>query len=73
MRVLYVNTDGGGFASLVEVAPGLSVEQFFAEKVPYGKPTDYLVRVNRLPVAGSEVLKEGDRITCTPLKIEGAA
>lgn len=73
MRVMYVNADGGGFANYVEVADGLTVEQFFAEKVPCDKPKDYLVRVNRLPVAGSEVLKEGDRITCTPLKIEGAA
>ena len=33
---------------------------------------DYLIRVNRLPVSGDQVLQPGDRISITPTKIQGA-
>ena len=49
------------------------MEQFFNEKMPSRKPEDYLIRVNRQPVARDCVLQENDRVTVTPLKIEGAA
>ena len=73
MKVLYVNNDGGGFADYVEIPAGITVQQFFAERVPHGKPQDYLIRVNRQPVAADQVLQEGDRVSLTPTKIEGAA
>jgi len=57
----------------VEAADGTTVEQFFHEKMPGRQPEDYLIRVNRQPVARDQVLREGDRITFTPTKIEGAA
>jgi len=72
MRLLYVNNDGGGFADYVEVSPGMTVEIFFNEKMPNRKPDDFLIRVNRQPVARDYVLQEGDRVTVTPTKIEGA-
>ena len=72
MRLLYINNDGGGFADYVEVSQGMTVEKFFAQKMPGQEPSDYLIRVNRQPVAGDYVLKEGDRVTVTPTKIEGA-
>lgn len=72
MRLLYINNDGSGFADYVEVGPGMTVEQFFNEKMPNRKPDDFLIRVNRQPVARDYVLQEGDRITITPTKIEGA-
>ena len=72
MKILYVNNDGGGFADYVEVAEGTTVTKFFAEQVPHGKPQDYLIRVNRQPVAADQVLQEGDRVSLTPTKIEGA-
>ena len=73
MRILYINNDGSGFADHVETAAGTTVEQFFAEHVPHGKPQDYLIRVNRQPVTADQVLQEGDRVSFTPTKIEGAA
>jgi hypothetical protein len=73
MKLLFINNDGGGFADYVEVAPNTTVEKFFAEHVPGGKAENYLIRVNRLPVPKDCVLKDGDRITITPTKIEGAA
>jgi sulfur carrier protein ThiS len=72
-RVLFINNDGGGFADYVEVAEGTSVPQFFGQQLPGCKPQDYLIRINRQPVAQDYVLQEGDRISCTPVKIEGAA
>ena len=32
----------------------------------------YLIRVNRQPVAANQALQEGDRVSFTPTKIEGA-
>jgi len=72
MRILYINNDGGGFADYVEVTPNMAVETFFNEKMPNRKPDDFLIRVNRQPVARDYVLQEGDRVTVTPTKIEGA-
>lgn len=72
MKVLYINNDGGGFADHVETREGATVAEFFNERVSSRSPKDYLIRVNRQAVAADEVLKEGDRISFTPLKIEGA-
>ena len=38
-----------------------------------GRAADYLIRVNRQPVAEDHVLQDGDRVSFTPTKIEGAA
>jgi sulfur carrier protein ThiS len=72
MRLLFINNDGAGFADYVDVNEGITVEQFFTQKMPGGEPQDYLIRVNRQPVPRDYVLKENDRITVTPVKIEGA-
>jgi len=73
MRILWINNDGGGFADYVDVAEGTSVEKFFSEKLPNRDSQDYLIRVNRQPVPRDCVLQDGDRVTMTPVKIEGAA
>jgi sulfur carrier protein ThiS len=72
MRVLVINNDGGGFADYREIADGTTVQKLFAEQVPHGRPQDYLIRVNRQPVAANQPLQEGDRVSFTPTKIEGA-
>ena len=71
MRILFINNDGAGFADFIEVAEGTTVAQLFAERIQ-GKPSDYLIRVNRQPAAADQVLAEGDRVSFTPSKIEGA-
>lgn len=73
MQLLYINNDGGGFADYVDVQPGTTVAAFFAQRLPGRKPEDYLIRANRLPVSADQVLQEGDRVSMTPTKIEGAA
>jgi sulfur carrier protein ThiS len=72
MRLLYINNDGGGYADYVDATQGITVEQFFQEKMPGRKSEDYLIRVNRQPVPRDYVLQENDRVTLTPTKIEGA-
>ena len=72
MRLLYINNLGGGFADYVDVTEGINVEQFFKDRMQGSKPDDFLIRVNRQPVPREYVLKEGDRVTVTPTKIEGA-
>ena len=72
MRCLWINNDGGGFADYVEVVPGTTVEKFFGLHLPGRDSADFLIRVNRQPVPKDYVLQENDRITCTPVKIEGA-
>ncbi len=73
MRILFIDNDGGGFADFISVNDGVTVEQFFKDKMQGRKPNDYLIRVNRQPVPREYVLKEGDRVTVTPTKIDGAA
>lgn len=71
MRIFFLNNDGGGFADHIEVDAGTTVTQMFDQKVK-GRAQDYLIRVNRQPTSADAVLLEGDRVSVTPIKIEGA-
>ena len=72
MKVLWINNDGGGFADYVDAPAGLTVSELFSRQLPGRKPEDYLIRVNRQPASADQVLQEGDRVSMTPTKIEGA-
>jgi hypothetical protein len=72
MKLFFINNDGGGFADTIEVTEGTSITRLFEQRLPHGKPADYLIRVNRQPVASDQLLHEGDRVSVTPTKIEGA-
>lgn len=72
MRILFLNNDGGGFADYIEVEQGTRVSALFDDRIPEGRPADYLIRVNRQPAAADHVLQSGDRVSFTPTKIEGA-
>jgi sulfur carrier protein ThiS len=72
MRILFVNNDGAGFADYVQVTEGTTVEQFFTIRMQSKESADYMIRVNRQPVPRDYVLQDGDRVTITPVKIEGA-
>jgi hypothetical protein len=73
MRILFINNDGGGFADYIEIAEGITAQGLFEQRMPFAKPADYRISVNRQPVAADQILHEGDRVTITPLKTEGAA
>ena len=72
MQLLWINNEGSGFADYVHVESGITIGKFFEQQLPGRKSEDFLIRVNRQPVARDYVLQEGDRVTATPLKIEGA-
>ena len=71
-RILFLNNLGAGFADHVDVPEGTTIDKFFRDKLPDQQPGDYLIRVNRQPASKDQVLQEGDRVTVTPLKVEGA-
>ena len=73
MRIFFINNFGGGFADHIEVETGTSVEKLFQQRMERVTPADFLIRVNRQPVPSDQVLQEGDRVSFTPVKIEGAS
>jgi len=72
LKVLYINNNGGGFADYKDINEGTTVKAFFEYNVGAGSAHDYLIRVNREPVVDTYILQDGDRVTVTPTKIEGA-
>ena len=73
MRILWINNDGGGYADHIDVKEGATISELFEERIPHGKASDYLIRVNRQPTSRDYELQAGDRVSCTPTKIEGAS
>ena len=73
MKVLFINNDGAGFADYVDAPEGITIDKFFTERMPGREEQDCLIRVNRQPVARDYILRDRDRVTITPTKIEGAA
>ena len=73
MQILMINNDGGGFADHMDINEGTTIAQLFADKLPSRTTEDYLIRVNRQPIPREYILQDGDRVTITPTKIEGAA
>ena len=73
MKILFLNHEGGGFADHIDVEDGTTVAALFAQRIKHGNPVDYLIRVNRQPCSAGNVLQDGDRVSITPRKIEGAA
>lgn len=72
MKILFINNDGAGFANHIDIESGTTVQALFDQKIGRGKESNYLIRVNRQPVSAEQVLVEGDRVSITPTKIEGA-
>jgi sulfur carrier protein ThiS len=72
MRILFIDNEGGGYADYVDIAENTNIDQFFKIKMSGRDASDFLIRVNRQPVPQDYVLQDGDRVTITPLKIEGA-
>ena len=70
MQILLINNDGGGFADYIDIEEGTTVSKLVEQRIA-GKPSNYLIRVNRQPCAPDQVLQHGDRVSITPVKIEG--
>lgn len=72
MRILFINNFGAGYADYTTVEEGTTIDKLFNDKMPGESSQDYLIRVNRQPVSRDYILQENDRVTITPLKVEGA-
>jgi sulfur carrier protein ThiS len=72
MKILLINNDGGGFADYVDVPEGTTIQELFSRHMKSDQPHDFLIRVNRQTVAADQTLRDGDRVSFTPVKIEGA-
>ena len=72
MQVLLISNDAGGFAHHVDMPAGTTVQQMFERHIGTFNASNYLIRVNRQPATADQPLREGDRVSFTPLKIEGA-
>ena len=76
ITITYLNRDGGGFAERHTLDRGTTVSQFLEKRKI--EPNDFTVRIVRGAQGGftpsaDEILQEGDRLSCVPLKIEGAS
>lgn len=72
MKILFVNNDGGGFADYLDIPSETTIAELFQRQMGQAKASDYLIRVSGRPAARDQVLVEGDRVSMTPTKIEGA-
>ncbi|MFA9479827.1 molybdopterin converting factor [Phycisphaerales bacterium AB-hyl4] len=72
LRILFLNSHGGGFADHLNVPAGTTIAQLIERQLPHVKADDLLIRVNRQPVQRDYVLQADDRVSATPTKIAGA-
>lgn len=72
MKVLLISNDAGGFAHHVDAPDSTTVGQMFERHIGTLNANNYLIRVNRQPATIDQPLRDGDRVSFTPLKIEGA-
>jgi hypothetical protein len=72
MKITLINCDSGGSIGTMDIQDGTTLAQVFQQKLPGRDPEDYLKRVNRQEASDQQVLQEGDRVSVSPAKIQGA-
>ena len=75
ITITYLNRNGGGFAERHELPVGTTVAQFLEKRSIHAE--DFTIRIVRgsqggFTPAADDPFEEGDRLSCVPLKIEGA-
>lgn len=74
IKVKFLNSHGGGFAENLEVPANYTVGQLITNKLGAGfSAASHYIRVNRDLATLDQALNDGDSVTVTPAKIEGAA
>ena len=71
-KVLFINNSGGGFADEVAIGEGMNISSFFKEHMGNENPASFVIRVNRNYVRSDYILQDGDKISITPNKVQGA-
>lgn len=73
MVINFVNNDGAGFAGELSIPEGTTIDKLFYDKMGSdADPLSYHIKVNRDVVAPGYVLKNGDRVSIVPAKVEAA-
>lgn len=72
MKIIFINNTGGGFSGEMEIEEGTTIETFFRSQFEDKSFADYGITVNKLDVAASRALVEGDTVTIVPGKYSGA-
>jgi len=79
IRVYLMSSAETGFADFVRLAAGATIQTLWQQQMGTSDPSKFVIRINRengesptgrLPA--DFVLVEGDRITITPHKVQGA-
>lgn len=75
ITITYLNRHGGGFAERHTLPVGTTVKQFLEKQGI--NPDEFTIRIVRGTQGGftptaEDTLQDSDRLSCVPLKIEGA-
>jgi len=70
--VLFINNDGGGFATRIPISHGTPLADFLSQQCPnVANFGDYRITLNHEKVIErSTPLKDGDRVSLTPIKVD---
>jgi len=71
MKIYLIQNDGAGFSGEIDVPTGTTVRALFEQRCSGKNSKSYVIRVNQKTCKGKDVLKEGDRVSFTPSKVEG--
>jgi len=73
IKIKFLNSNGGGYAENLEVPVNYTVSQLVSNKLGSGfVASNHFIRVNRQLATLDQVLQDGDQVTVTPAKIQGA-
>ena len=73
MRILLIDNAAGGCTEWIDdVERGMTLGDLFRRVKPRESRDNYTLRVNRNPADDSTVLRDSDRVSMMPNKIEGA-
>jgi len=72
VNIEYINHDSNGYSTSVSVDIGTTIGEFFTAKMPGKQAQNYLILVNREHTRRDYVLANGDRVSITPTKVQGA-
>ncbi len=73
MKINLVHNRGSGFSGEKDVSERTTIGDLFSREMgASARPEDFLIRVNQNTVKASQELREGDYVSFTPTKIQGA-
>lgn len=82
ITIKFLNNNGGGFGSRINIEEGTSLVEFINDYVATNEdlqnedaewiPSNWKIRVNRNIQVKGYILQDGDRVSITPVNVKGA-